>query len=531
MTKSKIPRIIYNDDTCGLRLVEPPHSENQLSTVVEYLKGSQVDCVCWAFGCPPVAASYYSHIHDNLFDLVEKATDYSLLGKSIERNLMRSMHKSGVDYLPILIDKYHAVNIDFYASFRMNDSHHKARPQDSTTPEFWKKHQHYRLWEVTDTLNYHNVTLDYAYPEVRQLKLDAVTEVVNRYDVDGIELDFCRDPYVFQPSEAWNNRDILTNFISLIHKTITAVASDRGKSISLIIRVPFSNRLLKQAGMDVETWLELGCLDILVMSPLANKYNQSLKPWRELCKKHNVLFYPSVEYNPQINCTPSVNQLCPGVAAPQIKWLPQTSQETIERTRGMAQNYLAQKPDGLYIFNYPCRLFETHPSPTEFVKMASVLQEVGSLDTLKDKAKEYLFWCELPIIIEAMRPPHYHQTINFNINDGNLDKTNSVTLRFRKSIENNPHNLVKSKSSLPDNYINTILNGKILDERMFKKTKENSGEIPSGFNIGKHEKIEIKLSGADIVYGENTLAFEIPHFPQNDSPYVYIYELCVRISS
>ena len=45
----------------------------------------------------------------------------------------------------------------------------------------------------------------------------------------------------------------------------------------------------------------------------------------------------------------------------------------------------------------------------------------------------------------------------------------------------------------------------------------------------KHELLEITLPASKIINGENSLAFHIPHFPQRNEPYVYIYELVVDI--
>jgi len=527
----KRPRIIYNDDTCGLRIITPPHTEEKISTAVDYMKNSQVDCVCWCLSTGDVALAYYSNILENMYDLVENDRDYIPARKSIDKDLIRSLHKKGIDYLPVLINKFHDAEISFYATFRMNDAHLKSRPNGSLSSEFWKNHQDYRLWEVQDGRSYYNATLDFSYPEIRKSRIDSIIEVVTRYDVDGIELDFCRNPYIFQPSEAWGKRNVLTKFILSIRNKINEIGRRKKKEIKLIIRVPFADEKLKQAGMDVQTWLEMGCLDILVMSNLVNDYNEKIAPWLELCRKNNILFYPSIEAGAQINCCPSVD-LPPGIAAPKSNfYVKEDSQLSIKRVRGMAQSYNAQNPDGIYMFNYPCKLFETERNPDEFAELTSVLSELGSLETLNDKPKQYLFWGDLPIYVEAMRPPEYYQTIKFNIMDSNLNKTSKVVLSYIRAIEDNPHNIDKSKGYLPDNYIKTILNGKILDEKTFKKNKEKPGTIFSGFTIGEHEKIEIQLSGDDLLYGENSLAFHIPHFPENDSPYVYIYELCVETSS
>lgn len=526
--KKDKPRIIYNDDTVALRTVfSQPHTEKQIFQAVDYMKNSQVDCVCWCF-FTGVAYSYYSNVIENFYDMVKNDSDFFDRNLNNNSDLILSLYEQGIDYLPILIDKFHAENIDFYASFRMNDAHHKSRPKGKLASEFWRNHQDYRLWEVQDGRGYYNATLDYSYPEVRQLRFNAIVEVLTRYNVDGIELDFCRNPYIFQPSEAWEKRNILTNFILAIRNKINEFAKKQDKEIKLIIRVPFSDKDLKRGGMDVKEWLENKYLDILVMSNHFNDYNEQIEKWLELCKKNDIFFYPSIELLPQINPCPDVD-IPIGTSTPKCNYeVPPDYKDMMNRIRGMAQNYLAQEPDGSYIFNYPCGLFETDRTPDEFTEMTSILHEIGCLDTLKNKPKEYLFWEKLPIYIEALRPAKYYQTIKFNIMDKGLSKSSKVILSFIRAIEDNPHNYEKSEKQLPNNYIKTILNGTALDEKIFKKHTASPGTIISGYTIGEHEKFEINLTGEDLLFGENTLGFEMPYFPENNSPYVYIYELCVK---
>ena len=508
---------------CGV--INPPHSIDKISNAVDYFKGSQVDCICW-FMASDVAYAYNSDVLDSINDLYERDPDFVPANKSLGKNLPLSLHKEGIDYLPLLIDKFHDADISFFGSIRMNDSHHKSKPDGWLSSDFWKEHQNWRLWEVQDGFSYYNATLDYSYPEVRSLKIETAKEILERYKVDGIELDFCRNPYIFQPSEAWNKRQILTDFISEIRKLTNEYSNKKGREIGLIVRVPFDSEKLKLAGMDVEQWLEEDLLDILIMSYSSNNYNVNIEPWQSRCRKHHTLFYPSVEAAAMTNPYPKT-VLPDGVLPPKTNF--NMRFDVVKSTRGMAQNYLAQGADGIYMFNYPCILFETERDKETFNKFTSVLSEIGSTETMTNKDKMYLFCKNLPIYIEANRPAKYHQTIKFNINE-KLEDDCRVKLSFRRASAQNPHSYIDSIGPvLPDDYMQTILNDRILDEKTFVKNKEAMKVIPSGFtNIGKHEKIQINLKGNDLICGENTLAFYIPQFPKEEDPYVYIYELCIN---
>lgn len=193
----KKPRIIYNDDTGVFRSINPPHTSKMILRAVDYLEGSQVDCVCWCFSTGNSALSYYSNVLENTFDNQEKDIGFSSNNTSNDKNLILSLHKQNIDYLPELIDLYHKAGISFCASFRMNDAHHKSRPSGSLSSKFWIEHQDLRLWEVSDGISYYNATMDFSFPKLRKLRLDSIVEVCDKYDVDGIELDFCRNPYTF----------------------------------------------------------------------------------------------------------------------------------------------------------------------------------------------------------------------------------------------------------------------------------------------------------------------------------------------
>lgn len=523
-------RIIYNDDNCGLRTIDPPHATEQISRVVDYLKGSQVGCVTW-FMASEVAYAYDSEVIDSIYDLYERDPEFVPGNKSLGRNLPLSLHQQGIDYLPMLIDQFHSAGIAFYGSLRMNDAHHKSAPNSWLVSDFWRENQDKRLWEVQDGFGYYNAPLDYSYPEVRDQKTAVVREILERYDIDGIELDFIRNPYAFQPSEAWGKRQVLTDLIAEIKSIVDEFSRKKGHELGLIVRVPFQEEEHRNCGMEVDRWLEDGILDILVVSDKANNYNRQLEPWLSKCRDRGVLFYPSVEAGPKLNCSPET-MLPHGVLPPRHNAgmrLDNPVRDVVTQMRGMASNYLAQGPDGIYLFNYPCKLFETEWSHEDFERMADVVNEIGRKETIRGKEKLYYFSHDLPIYVEASRPAQYYQTVAFRLNE--LAENEKVTLSFRRAAAQNPHAYVRSTGpELPSNFMQTILNGRALDESTFVKGVEEMEVIPSGFaNVGTHERIEINLTGRDLVRGENTLAFEIPRCPKEEDPYVYIYELMVRV--
>ena len=99
----------------------------------------------------------------------------------------------GYDPLSVMIEEAHKQNLNFHAwinPYRLQPETHMAMIADSYLTKQW-----YNDRENTDRvvvwLNGNTPTcyLNPGYPEVRQLIFDGVTELVSKYDVDGIHID------------------------------------------------------------------------------------------------------------------------------------------------------------------------------------------------------------------------------------------------------------------------------------------------------------------------------------------------------
>ena len=198
--------------------------------------------------------------------------------------------------------------------------------------------------------------------------------------------------------------------------------------------------------------------------------------------------------------------------------------------RAGAQNLLAQKPDGLYLFNLPCLLVEgrdiMHTAPAEFRRLTSVLKEVGSLRTLAGKDRWYTFYRDLPIYAEAHRPPRYHQTVPFTIRGRDVRRAR-VALRFHQIAERNPHAVgaYRQNPIVPRGLLKYYLNGREVPASAIRRQRVPAGRIRSGFRLRAHEVLTLRVPGRLLRDGVNTLAVEMPKFPAPRDPYVFLYEL------
>ena len=72
-----------------------------------------------------------------------------------------------------------------------------------------------------------------------------------------------------------------------------------------------------------------------------------------------------------------------------------------------------------------------------------------------------------------------------------------------------------------ENKVRTLILNRIQEEEGDSVEEKEIQEVL----VPTHEVVEVQVSGSELRDGENTLAFEMPHFPKERDRYVYIYEL------
>ena len=132
-------------------------------------------------------------------------------------------HDAGFDQIQVLCDRCHQKNMQFLVCLRMNDRHGIARHE-----KFYLEHPEWRLNGAPSPGG-----MDYKYDGVRAPVLEFVEEALQRYDLDGIELDFMRHPGDFRPDEAYANRYLLTDMVRDLRK-ICFVKENKSNSCFLL---------------------------------------------------------------------------------------------------------------------------------------------------------------------------------------------------------------------------------------------------------------------------------------------------------
>jgi len=103
------------------------------------------------------------------------------------------LHHQGVDPTGRIDNRCHKKGISPWVSIRMNDMHDAHLPDSPIHSRFWREHPEY--WRYQNRFNaWTDRAFDYGQKPVRDYTMSLVQELCERYDFNGLELDWLRFP-------------------------------------------------------------------------------------------------------------------------------------------------------------------------------------------------------------------------------------------------------------------------------------------------------------------------------------------------
>lgn len=287
-------RIIYNNDgddlNAFLRQCRHVTPEEFLSLRTSAVAGSQVDAIFYCTGLCFGILRYDSNVGDNLVRTASEAG-------TIPRDKAERFFSRKMDGLQMITGFCRRNKIEVFCSMRMNDTHDGKNKLLFSTLK--KNHPEYLNGSEEEPPKYGVWTaVDYAHPEIRDLRVRMFQEACENYDLDGIELDYWRHPVFFKSHARGaavrpEERDMMTDMMRRIRRMTEEVGLKRGRPILVAVRVPDSVGYCRAIGLDLARWLEEGLVDILIPGGYFR-----LDPWETsvaLGHKHDVPVYPSLD--------------------------------------------------------------------------------------------------------------------------------------------------------------------------------------------------------------------------------------------
>jgi hypothetical protein len=367
-------RILFNWDGSDVLafLEDNPTPDRFIERAFSCIDGSQVDTLLYNFGSGNVA-EYASDV----LEWPGEADGFQFEDDSSRWRYenAKKLADMGCNPPKLISDACRHRNLEVFVSMRMNDIHDAFMP--SERPTFKRENPQWLLPQLRDGFpGMHAVdvpglerykgwpgikerrlatSLNYALPEVRQLKLDVIRELIENYDFDGIELDWSRHNNHFAPGTEWDNRHILTEFHREVRNIAEAAASKWGHPVLVFSRVPETMHGCSVGGYDVAAWMRDEIVDGLILGDMVINVSY-LQQFRDISPRKTLL-YPSVY----------------GYGMGYSLW----DDATI---RGVAANMWMRGADGLATYNlYPMGNFRK-----------KVLQQFGDPKTLEGTSKRYL---------------------------------------------------------------------------------------------------------------------------------------------
>ena len=250
----------------------------------------------------------------------------------------KKLFDAGIDPYKVWIARCREKGVSPWLSIRMNDCHFTDRPDYFRHTKFWKAHPEFRrAAEISKTgvqgIDWGSQALDYAHPEVRAYVLGLVREVLARYDMDGLELDWARMPCCLKEGREQADKPLIDGFMADVRRLADEASARLGRKVKVGVKVVATPEANLLYGLDPVGWARNGWVDAVAAgnSSVIVDFGIPVADWeRRLGDK--VTFVPSVDL--LTRCRKGFRQ-----------------QITPAEYRGWADGVLAQGAKGLYFFN------------------------------------------------------------------------------------------------------------------------------------------------------------------------------------
>lgn len=364
-----IPKqLIYNDDgwSSYMRYPAPMSPEDVLRVTVEPVAGTAVSVYQFcALGGHAVnyRSSFLPCIGDEM-DRIDTMHVWRM------RRTLGHLAAMGTDPLRIVSEGCHEASLACQFSLRMNDTHHTFRLPDGS-PYFPELSSPWFAEHPEAVLP--SGQLDYTHPDVQTYRLAQVMEVLDNYDVDGIDLDFTRFRPWFVSGKEDAGRPLMTELVTRLRE----LTASRGKTLSA--RLEYDPRASMDSGLDVERWLAEGLLDQITLGGVGDHTPDAPAGWFiERAHKTGCRVYPGMEGQLHWLSGPGSggtglrpgNGVLDGYGPPSLPYM-----------RAVAAVHYMDGADGVSLFNFTC-------ADGPFALQA--LTELGSPEALALADKQYV---------------------------------------------------------------------------------------------------------------------------------------------
>ena len=254
----------------------------------------------------------------------------------------KKMSDAGVDPYAIWTRRCREKGVSPWISMRMNDIHFCSVSNYFRTESFWTEHPELHLKRPEQKPSWNEHAFNYKYAKVRRHAYAMVDEILDRWDADGIELDWLRFEKHLTLGKEESLSYVLTDFMRDVRTRTDAAAKRRGHPVRIAVRIPPVYALARHLGYDPETWAKEGLVDIITVCNAysASNFDFDIADWQARIRRAN----PSVTVLPGTDipfaCMPANDS---------FKLM--ANGENMPVRRGWCAVHA--NPEGFYFFNVP----------------------------------------------------------------------------------------------------------------------------------------------------------------------------------
>ena len=259
------PRMMFNDDGWILGAYGPPLTPDVMrDMMIAPYVGSPVDVFLWSIGGHEVydfETEVGERCGEGRDDLDEKEQR-----KRTNLNGLIEDHGGPVTLIARLC---HDAGLRFFPSVRMNE-HYGMEESSPNYGRLRREHPELCIGKPGEQIPHGclewgiRTGLDYSTDGAREHMLRIVFELIERFDIDGIELDFMRHPAFFRIEEAYAQRYLMTDLVRQVRHKVETEGAVKGRELSLAVRVPPTLGDCARIGLDVAEWVRQGLVDLLI---------------------------------------------------------------------------------------------------------------------------------------------------------------------------------------------------------------------------------------------------------------------------
>ena len=324
------PKIMFYHDGRHplIYMYEPPMQPEEYEQGVDELLGTPVEAIMFCLGDGRTV------LHDTqvgeLWGHNVKKWPHLIFRRAHQN--ARNLIDKGRDPLQLICDRAHQHGKLVYPTLLVQQGR-GPREEDVRCSDFRFENAHLEIGAQGDLPDdFPGLTcLDFKHREVRDERFAIIKETIEKYPVDGFELQLNYQPWYFHPDEVAAGRKIMTEWVRKIYRALKR----SGRKRELTIRIPYNIDGCYAVGMDIKAWLKEGIVDVLVGQSFSGPE----------------LLDATVDFAPLVKAAKGT--ACRVHATLQsLVDSDRIGQAPIEMVRAAASNYWDQGVDGLYMAHW-----------------------------------------------------------------------------------------------------------------------------------------------------------------------------------